>query len=87
MRPKRKQEIEIEKTHRNPLTSFHQALTQNWLDFLGTALILHDFLLFDMVWQIKPGGLAGVSGTPIRSVLLMHCRHRGLPGYLVAAAG
>jgi hypothetical protein len=39
MRPKRKQEIEIEKTHRNPLTSFHQALTQNWLDFLGTALI------------------------------------------------
>ena len=49
--------------------------------------ILHDFLLFDMVWQIKLGGLAGVSGTPIRSVLLMHCRHRGLPGYLVAAAG
>jgi probable addiction module antidote protein len=38
MRPKRKQEIEIEKTHRNPLPSFHQALTQNWLDFLGTAL-------------------------------------------------
>jgi len=42
MPPKKKQSIEIEKTHRNPLPSFHQAVTSNRQNFLGTALFLYD---------------------------------------------
>jgi hypothetical protein len=38
MAPKEKQTIEIEKTHRDPLLSFNQAVTANCSDFLGTAL-------------------------------------------------
>jgi serine/threonine-protein kinase len=38
MARREKQTIEIEKTHRNPLPSFHQAVTPNYSDFLGTAL-------------------------------------------------
>ena len=38
MAPKEKQKIEIEKTHRDPLLSFNQAVTVNCSDFLGTAL-------------------------------------------------
>jgi hypothetical protein len=41
MPPKKKQSIEIEKTHRKPLPSFHQAVTSNRQNFLGTALIGH----------------------------------------------
>jgi len=39
MAPKEKQKIEIEKTHGDPLLSFHQAVTVDCSDFLGTALI------------------------------------------------
>src|SRR5947208_5942496 len=39
MAPKEKQTIEIEKTHRDPLPSFNQAVTVDCSDFLGTALI------------------------------------------------
>jgi len=39
MAPKEKQKIEIEKTYGDPLLSFHQAVTVNYSDFLGTALI------------------------------------------------
>jgi hypothetical protein len=42
MAPKEKQKIEIEKTHRDPLPSFNQAVTVDCLDFLGTALIPHN---------------------------------------------
>src|SRR5947208_16137854 len=38
MAPKEKQTIEIEKTHRDPLPSFNQAVTVDCSDFLGTAL-------------------------------------------------
>jgi hypothetical protein len=36
-----KHAIEIEKTHRNLLPLFNQAVTSNCSDFLGTALILY----------------------------------------------
>jgi Tol biopolymer transport system component len=39
MAPKEKQKIEIEKSHRNPLLSFNQAVTLDCSDFLGTALM------------------------------------------------
>jgi hypothetical protein len=39
MAPKEKQKIEIEKSHRDPLLSFNQAVTVDCSDFLGTALI------------------------------------------------
>ena len=39
MAPKQRQKIEIEKTHRDPLLSFNQAVTVDCSDFLGTALI------------------------------------------------
>jgi hypothetical protein len=39
MAPKERQKIEIEKTHRDPLLSFNQAVTVDCSDFLGTALI------------------------------------------------
>ena len=39
MAPKEKQTIEIEKTHRDPLLSFNQAVTVGCSDFLGTALV------------------------------------------------
>src|SRR5206468_7252213 len=45
MAPKEKQQIEIEKTHRDPLPSFNQAVTVDCSDFLGTALIPHNYLL------------------------------------------
>ena len=38
MAPNEKQKIEIEKTHRDPLLSFNQAVTLDCWDFLGTAL-------------------------------------------------
>jgi hypothetical protein len=38
MAPKEKQKIEIEKSHRDPLLSFNQAVTVDCSDFLGTAL-------------------------------------------------
>ena len=38
MMPKEKQEIEIDKTHPNPLLSLHQVVTTNCSDFLGTVL-------------------------------------------------
>ena len=38
MAPREKQKIEIEKTHRDHLLSFHQAVTVDRSDFLGTAL-------------------------------------------------
>ena len=37
-RQKKKQKIEIEKTHRDPLLSFNQAVTGDCSDFLGTAM-------------------------------------------------
>src|SRR6266516_5859432 len=40
--PKKTQEIEIEKAQLDSLLTLHQAATTNCLDFLGTALILHD---------------------------------------------
>jgi hypothetical protein len=40
MAPKEKQKIEIEKSHRDPLLSFNQAVTVDCSDFLGTALFL-----------------------------------------------
>jgi hypothetical protein len=42
MAPKQRQKIEIEKTHRDPLLSFNQAVTVDCYDFLGTALIYKD---------------------------------------------
>src|SRR5437660_6775627 len=41
MAPKEKQKIEIEKTHRDPLLSFNQAVTVDCSDFLGTALMVN----------------------------------------------
>src|SRR5204863_1332022 len=41
MAPKEKQTIEIEKTDRDPLLSFNQAVTVDCSDFLGTALSFH----------------------------------------------
>jgi hypothetical protein len=38
MAPKEKQKIEIEKSRRDPLLSFNQAVTVDCSDFLGTAL-------------------------------------------------
>ena len=38
MAPNEKQKIEIEKTHRDTLLSFNQAVTVDCSDFLGTAL-------------------------------------------------
>jgi hypothetical protein len=38
MVPKGAQEIEIEKTHGDPLPSLNQAVTGNYANFLGTAL-------------------------------------------------
>ena len=38
MAPKQRQKIEIEKTHRDPLLSFNQAVTVDCSDFLLTAL-------------------------------------------------
>jgi len=40
MAPKQRQKIEIEKTHRDPLLSFNQAVTVDCSDFLGTALVV-----------------------------------------------
>src|SRR5213078_4277994 len=42
MAPKEKQTIEIEKTDRDPLLSFNQAVTVDCSDFLGTALFLNE---------------------------------------------
>jgi len=42
MAPKEKQKIEIEKSHRDPLLSFNQAVTVDCSDFLGTALVRID---------------------------------------------
>jgi hypothetical protein len=42
MAPKEKQKIEIEKSHRDPLLSFNQAVTVDCSDFLGTALVGDD---------------------------------------------
>jgi hypothetical protein len=39
MAPKGAQKIEIEKTHGDPLPSLNQAVTENYPDFLGTALV------------------------------------------------
>jgi len=39
MAPKQRQKIEIDKTYRDPLPSFNQAVTVDCSDFLGTALI------------------------------------------------
>ncbi len=39
MAPKEEQKIEIEKTHKDHLLSFNQAVTLAFSDFLGTALI------------------------------------------------
>src|ERR1017187_2315019 len=52
MARREKQTIEIEKTHRNPLPSFHQAVTSNYSDFLGTALLSNQKFLQQ---QIEPG--------------------------------
>jgi hypothetical protein len=45
MAPKVKQKIEIEKSHKDPLLSFHQAVTMVCSDFLGTALIREEKLV------------------------------------------
>jgi hypothetical protein len=39
MGPNEKQKIEIEKLHRDPLPQPNQAVTADYSDFLGTALI------------------------------------------------
>jgi len=39
MAPKENEKIEIEKSHRDPLLSFNQAVTVDCSDFLGTALM------------------------------------------------
>ena len=41
MAPNEKQKIEIEKTHRDTLLSFNQAVTVDCSDFLGTALFYY----------------------------------------------
>jgi hypothetical protein len=41
MGPNEKQKIEIEKLHRSPLRPLNQAVTADYSDFLGTALILY----------------------------------------------
>jgi len=38
MARRKEQTIEIDKTHRNPLPSFRQAVTPNYSDVLGAAL-------------------------------------------------
>jgi hypothetical protein len=49
MAPKENEKIEIEKSHRDPLLSFNQAVTVDCSDFLGTALILQLFYVFQRV--------------------------------------
>jgi hypothetical protein len=44
MRPNEKQKIEIEKFHRDPLPPLNQGVTEDSLDFLGTALLFDGFL-------------------------------------------
>ncbi len=59
MPPKKKQSIEIEKTHRNPLPSFHQAVTSNRQNFLGTALVSDDKFTGSLSLRVPidvPGG-------------------------------
>jgi hypothetical protein len=40
MGPNEKQKIEIEKLHRDPLPQLNQAVTADYSDFLGTALVV-----------------------------------------------
>jgi hypothetical protein len=50
MAPKGAQEIEIEKTHGDPLPLLNQAVTKNYPDFLGTALWLN--ITLPGVWSL-----------------------------------
>jgi hypothetical protein len=55
MAPKEKQKIEIEKTHRDPLLSFNQAVTVDCSDFLGTALKMDLTALGKLFCHGSPG--------------------------------
>jgi hypothetical protein len=46
MGPNEKQKIEIEKLHRDPLPPLNQAVTADYSDFLGTALISNTTICF-----------------------------------------
>src|SRR5271165_7026631 len=62
MAPKEKQKIEIEKSHRDPLLSFNQAVTVDCSDFLGTALIGHEnFSFFCRIFLGHPEARASAS--------------------------
>ena len=56
MAPNERQKIEIEKTHRDPLLSFNQAVTVDWSDFLGTALknnLTSELMKATMIRQVR----------------------------------
>jgi len=84
MAPKEKQKIEIEKTHREPLLSFNQAVTLDCSDFLGTALIgiKASFLIqaddlpkqaVAFAFSIGPGGIEEIAAELHRK---LECRQR-----------
>jgi hypothetical protein len=54
MAPKEKQKIEIEKSHRDPLLSFNQAVTVDCSDFLGTALMYILIFLRQFIIPVRP---------------------------------
>src|SRR6202521_6125872 len=68
MGPNEKQKIEIEKLHRDPLPHLNQAVTADYSDFLGTALIQTPFSGSGMPHQVHGVLLRAMSGTELSRV-------------------
>jgi hypothetical protein len=68
MGPNEKQKIEIEKLHRDPLPQLNQAVTADYSDFLGTALIQTPFAGSGMPYQVHGVLLRAMSGTELSRV-------------------
>jgi hypothetical protein len=69
MGPKEKQKIEIEKLHRDPLPPLNQALTADYSDFLGTALIRHIKTAFFISCRGMMNSVEVVRPSPIQQLL------------------
>ena len=80
MAPKEKQKIEIEKSHRDPLLSFNQAVTVDCSDFLGTALAQTNDTAFRT-------GQDALRGDTFGALLDQVCRSFGCPGRLGCGHG
>ena len=65
MAPKEKQKIEIEKSHRDPLLSFNQAVTVDYSDFLGTALIYYEKFRLDATELTNRCSIRGIHQTAL----------------------